>query len=176
MKKIETERLIIRNFVLEDWKLLREIILKKEASEYAAYDYSFPTSEDDVKKITQWFVGGDAFLAVCLKPDCLIGYIALNKAEDAEKAEYDLGYCFHPEYLGKGYATEACADTIRYAFECLGALRITSGTAEANIPSCKLLNRLGFHVVGESVASFRQDEKGNPIEFKGLAFELTNEG
>jgi ribosomal-protein-alanine N-acetyltransferase len=174
MMMFDTQRLAIRNFVPEDRGMLREIILEKEASEYAAYDYEFPTSEEEVGKIADWFASGDSFLAVCLKDsNTPIGYIAFGRAQDAEDSAYDLGYCFHPAYQGRGYATEACGRLIAHAFDELGADRITSGTAEANKPSRRLLGRLRFRVTGKGTVSFRKNTDGTPIEFTGLTFELT---
>jgi len=171
MVELKTDRLVIRNFVYEDWKDLQEIALDKEASEYAVYDHPFPTSEQEVKGITEWFAKGDHFLAVQeTAVNKVIGYIALNGGGNG--SEMDLGYCFHSLYQGKGYATEACTAVIHYAFDILKAERLTSGTANLNYPSCRLLNRLGFRKTGEGTASFRKSPEGNPIEFVGAAFQL----
>jgi len=173
MTELKTDRLIIRNFTPDDWKDLQEIIIDKEASEYAIYDHQFPTSEEEVKGITEWFSTGDNFLSVYEKTENkVIGYVSLNGESDKVR---DLGYCIHSAYQGKGYATEACVALIHYAFNTLNVERITSGTANLNYPSCKLLNKLGFCKVSEGVASFRTDAEGKPIEFIGSSFILEKE-
>lgn len=170
---IKTSRLEIRNFRTDDWRDLQEIIISKETSEYAIYDHQFPTSENEIKGITEWFSKGDNFLAVCeLACNKVIGYISLNGEIDKEK---DLGYCFSSIYQGKGYATEACIALISHAFNNLNVERITSGTANLNYPSCKLLNKLGFIKTGEAIASFRKTSEGKPIEFVGSSFLLKKE-
>lgn len=170
MINMKTSRLIIRNFIPDDWKDLQEIVIDKESSEYAIYDHQFPTSENEVKGITEWFANGDNFLAVYeLSANKVIGYVALNGENDNEK---DLGYCFHSAYQGKGYATEACTALINYAFDNLNVEMLTSGTANLNYSSCRLLSRLGFNKKGEGVASFRKTPGGNPIEFLGSSFLL----
>lgn len=170
MVKIKTRRLEIRNFVIDDWKDLQEIVIDKEASEFAIYDHQFPTSANEVKGITEWFAKGNNFLAVCeLEQNKVIGYISLNGKNDSER---DLGYCFSSVYQGKGYATESCVAIINYAFDTLCIERITSGTANLNYPSCRLLNKLGFVKTGEGVGSFRKTSEGNPIEFAGSSFLL----
>lgn len=170
MTEIKTNRLLIRNFTSGDWKDLQEVVIDKEASEYAIYDYQFPTSENEVKGITEWFARGTNFLAVYeLSDNKVIGYVSLNGGNN-ERA--DLGYCFHSAYHKKGYATEACVAIINYAFITLNKEKITSGTANLNHPSCRLLTRLGFNKTGEGIASFRKPPEGKPIEFLGSAFLL----
>lgn len=173
---IETERLLIRNFIAEDAEALRDIVVRKEASEYAAFDHPWPTSLGAVRGIVEWFSKEDAYLAVCLKEDgTLIGFISLDPGDDERAREYDLGCFFHPDYHGRGYATEGCRAVLGHAFSRLRARRVTSGTAAANEPSYRLLQRLGFRQVGESETSFRDTEDGQPINFRGLAFALTRE-
>ncbi len=173
MVLIKTGRLEIRNFIIDDWKDLQEIVIDKESSEYAIYDYQFPTLDKEVKGIVEWFSKGDNFLAVCeLAHNKVIGYISLNGENDKEK---DLGYCFSSVYQGIGYATESCTAILNYAFSNMCVERITSGTANLNYPSCKLLNKLGFIKMGEGTASFRKTSEGNPIEFSGSSFLLKKE-
>ncbi len=167
---ITTERLLLRNFVSDDWKDLLEIAIDKAASPLAIYDHQFPTSEHEVKRITNWFVNGTDFLAVCeSSTNRVIGYIYLGGETEKER---DLGYNFHSKYWGKGYATEACVAAIEHAFNSLGVERITSSTANLNSPSVKLLRSLGFHKTGESLGSFTTTPEGSPIEFMGSSYLL----
>jgi Acetyltransferases, including N-acetylases of ribosomal proteins len=160
MINIRTGRLEIRNFTIEDWKDLKEIVVDKEESEYAIYDHQFPTSDNDVRGIADWFSKDDNFLAVCeVTLSKVIGYISLNSDSENVK-ERNLGYCFHSAFHGKGYAIESCLATINYAFTTLNVECITSGTANLNHPSYKLLNKLGFVKTGESITSFRKPRMG----------------
>ena len=178
--KIETERLIIRNFTVNDWKPLQEMIVQKESSEYAIYDHQWPTTEKEIKGITQWFASGNSYFAVCLKNTNplgftgLIGFIALNNIEGEDKA-FDLGYCFNFDYHGKGYATEGCKALLKYAFLHWKTEKILCSTAAANGPSCKLLRRLGMKKTKEETTSFRKTSEGKPIEFLGVTFDMTRD-
>jgi [ribosomal protein S5]-alanine N-acetyltransferase len=173
MINVSTSRMLIRNFFPDDWRELQQIILDKEASKYAFSDYPLPTSEREVKEMTNWFSQGDSFLAVYEKADKkIIGYIAINSEK---QFEYNLGYCLHSDYQNKGYATEACIAVVNYVFSNLNAEKFVTGTAVSNEPSCKMLTKLGFTKTGESVTSFRKDEEGKPIEFTGASFELTRD-
>ena len=172
---LETERLLIRNFRVGDWEALHEIISQYESSEFAAYDQPWPTAPEEIKKITEWFADGDSYLAVCLKvAGRLIGFVALNQQQDDDRT-FSLGYIFHFDYHGQGYATEACRAVLAYAFDRLQAHRVVTGTAAANRASCRLLERLGFKKTSESTPSFRTTPDGQPIQFVGYTFELSRD-
>lgn len=174
MNNIQTQWLTIRNFQNEDWRALQQIVLSFQSSAYAAYDHPWPSSDGEMKGICSWFSRGNAYLAVCLgNTSGPVGYIALNPAED--EGVFDLGYCFHAAVQGRGLASEACRAVIRYAFMEKNAVKITSGTAAANEPSCRLLSRLGFHKTGEGPVTFYKTDDGEPIYFTGYSFRLTKE-
>jgi RimJ/RimL family protein N-acetyltransferase len=176
MTALETDRLAIRNFHADDWCDLQEMILQYQASEYAQYDHQWPTSTDEIKGIAAWFAEGDSYLAVCLKTTGkLIGFIALNPHEEQDDVAFGLGYVFNADYHGKGYATEGCRAVLDYAFGRLGADRMSTGTAAANHPSCRLLRRLGLRETGQGKASFRKTQDGEPIEFVGLSFAISRD-
>ena len=168
---IRTGRLLIRRICTEDWKAVQEIWADASRSVYARYDR--PNDLDDrsvFRRIERWASFKDSdehrFFAVCLK-DAVIGYAALNKREDG----YELGYCFHSDYHGKGFAKEsisAIIDTVKDE----GAAGITAGTALDNTPSVRLLTSLGFKQTGTETVSFYKDDKGDPMTFEGGIFEL----
>ena len=176
MIKLETERLIIRNFKSDDWKDIAVIAMDYEQSEYTIYDHGpWPSNQEEYKGIAEWFVKGDDFAAILLKEEeKLIGWIAKGKIENKENA-YNLGYIFHSSFHGKGYASESCKAIIKYIFEELQADEIITGTGKLNIPSNKLLKRLGFSKTGETKQAFRKDGKGNPIEFVGVDYRLSRD-
>ena len=173
MTTLVTERLEVRNFTVDDALVLREMVLQYQASAYAVYDHKWPTSADEIRGVAEWFAGGDRFLAVCLRDTGrFIGFVSLGATEGTNDTVYSLGYCFDFDYHGGGYATEACQAALAHAFDVLEADKVTSGTAAANEPSCRLLARLGFRRVGEQTASFWTDADGAPIEFLAYSFVL----
>jgi ribosomal-protein-alanine N-acetyltransferase len=102
MTKLETERLVIRNFHASDWEALHEMITLYQASELAAYDQQWPAAPDDIKGVAEWFVSGDSYLAVCLKDTGrFIGFGSLNPEQKEGGREYNLGYIFNFDYHGK---------------------------------------------------------------------------
>ncbi|MCR4669091.1 MAG: GNAT family N-acetyltransferase [Clostridia bacterium] len=168
---IKTERLCIRRVRLDDWKAIQAIWADEAASAYARYDKPNDTNERAVlQRIARWASFADSdehmFFAACLR-DAMIGYIALNRREDG----FELGYCFHSDHHGKGYAKESIAAVLR-ELKKPGPLRITAGTALDNTPSVRLLLSLGFIQTGTEKLSFYKDPEGNDIVFDGGIFEL----
>jgi len=168
-----TDRLILRQFKLSDWLPLHKMIVQYSSTENARYDQQWPTSPEEIKGVAEWFASGENFLAVTLKENALfIGFVALNP-EGEGSLEFNLGYVFDAHYHGQGYAAEACQAVLRRAFRLLHAQRVITGTAAANRPSCRLLERLGFQKTGESMGSLQSGSDGKPIEFLGYQYALT---
>ena len=141
------------------------------SSAYAVYDEQFPTDQNTLKGILDYFSSSDEFYAVELKSlNKVIGFLALNNSQEQEIR--NLGYFIHTQYQGNGYGTEAVNEIIRYAKNEMKLNKLIAGTAQNNIPSVGLLSAVGFKKIGESKGSFVVDEKGNPIEFIGNSYEL----
>jgi RimJ/RimL family protein N-acetyltransferase len=175
MPLVETERLIVRNFKSSDWEALRHIIIQYQASEYAAYDHQWPTSEGEIKKITEWFASGDSYWAVELKDQGqLIGFVSLQREQNDQQTA-NLGYVFDFDHHQQGFATEACQAAIKHMFDSGQTKQIITGTAAVNISSCRLLERLGFQKTSESMTSFSSTNEDHPVTFLGRTYELSKE-
>ena len=176
MTRLETARLVVRNFLLSDCDALRAMIVQYQASEYAAFDHPWPTSAEEIGKVTAWFASGDSFLAVCLKDTGrFIGFVSLNQEQGEGGGQLNLGYCFAADYHRQGYASEACRAVLGHAFADLQAQSVVAGTAAANHPSCRLLQRLSFKKTAEMMASFNNAPDGTPLEFLGYGFVLSRD-
>lgn len=171
MINLETERLVLRNFVTEDWKDLAELGIRYEETELAKYDEGpWPDDPEVYKEIVLDMSKKDDFIAVALKENSKV--IGLIFKPLREEGRYDFGYNFHVEFQGKGYATESCKAIITYMFKDLEAKEITAGTAKVNNKSTRLLEKLGFKFVREKKIAFRKDDNGKPIEFTGVDYIL----
>jgi len=143
--RLETDRLVIRNFVPDDWQELQELAVAYQASEWAQYDHPWPTSEEGVKGMAEWFAGGDGYLAVCLNSTGkLIGLLDIHRKREMEGKVHGLGYVFHPNYHGRGYATESCRAGLDQVFGPREANEVRTGTHPQNKPSVRLLAKLGL--------------------------------
>ena len=176
MISLTTERLNIRNFTISDWETLYQTIIQYQSTEYAVYDQQWPTTPEEIKRVTEWFASGDNFLAVYLKnTNQFIGFVGLNPEQDEGSRVFNIGYVFNSDFHGKGFATEACHVVLKHAFDQLHAERVITGTAALNRSSCRLLERLGFQKTGEEVSSFKTTEDGKPIEFLGYTYAISKD-
>lgn len=164
MKPIETERLMIRPFVMADLEIAHKIIWSDPS---VAGSYS--TGTKNLEETRGWLIhhiwkitlGDPGSYAVVRKEDGeLIGLVALAifvadfiRFEDDpdpkfNSLEMELGYAFGSSYWGRGYATEACRAMVDYAFRGLRLRRLISGAGEEENPrSYRLARRLGFRIV-----------------------------
>lgn len=165
--ELKTNRLYIREISSNDWTDLKNIVTDFENSEYAIYDSPFPAEEQVFKELVKRFSDSHLFFVVFLQgmPE-MIGYVCFHN----NGGQFDLGYCFHSDYQGKGYAFESCLSVMQYMKRYCGAEGFTAGTALLNTPSCKLLEKLGFDCVDTEQLSFHKDESGNDIIFQGGNF------
>ncbi len=90
--------------------------------------------------------GTDFAFAVTRAMDgALIGLCAVNRGA---MGAWEFGYWYGKPYWGQGYATEAAQPVMRFAFEDMGAERLTAGWFDDNPASGAVLHKLGFTVTG----------------------------
>ena len=169
---INTNRLTIRKVTEEDWMGIKNIAADFQQSEYVIYDHPLPTEDHKIKDLTKRFAESDLFFTVFLKDSSeMIGYISLHN--DGES--HDIGYCFHSDYFGKGYAFESCSEVIKHMEQHNNVKVFTAGTALKNEPSCMLLKKLGFVLKERESLAFHKDEAGEDIVFEGGHFIRASE-
>ncbi len=86
-----------------------------------------------------------------------VGRIALRPSDEPDVL--DIGYWTHPHHFGKGYMTEAGAAILRLGFHTMGARAIVAGTADWNIASQKVLDKLGFQRVQVITGGFVKGDR-----------------
>ncbi len=147
MGLIETERLILRPFTMDDLEGVYEMNLDEEVSRYTG-DGGVVSREEIKRRITEDILGdyekyGFGRMAVLLKDtDTFIGFAGLKYLDDLDQV--DLGYRFMSQYWGKGYATEAARVCVRYAFEVLKLNQIVAYALPQNTASIRVLEKLNF--------------------------------
>lgn len=107
-----------------------------------------PYTEEDARGFLELAKSPDKlWLAITLRSDCRqIGGIGLRIERQHRHAE--LGYWLGVAYWGKGYATEAAQELLRYGFEDLGLHRIFATHFKHNPASGKVLKKIGMSYEG----------------------------
>jgi len=144
---IETERLLIRPFKMEDIEPSYKMNLDAEVSRYTG-DGGVVSKKEIERRIIENVFGdyekhGFGRLAVELKGENkFIGFTGLKYLEDMD--EVDLGYRFMKEYWGKGIATESAKACLNLGFETLELNKIIAMVLPENIGSIRVLEKLNF--------------------------------
>ncbi|MDX2092005.1 MAG: GNAT family protein [Kofleriaceae bacterium] len=141
-----TQRLVLRDFVEEDWLPLRAIEARPEVVRYMTQDVASDLS------IRAYIASGMATaqvvprmvfdLALTLEGQ-FIGRCGL-KRKDHEPRVAEIWYLLHPAHHGNGYAFEAARALVRFGFQELGLHRIYADVDPRNVPSARLVERLGM--------------------------------
>ena len=160
---LETERLILRRFLAEDWPDLYEYLSREEVVLFEPYGI-FTAEQCREEALDR--AEKECFWAVCLKDTGkLIGNVYFQQQEPKDFRTWELGYVFNPVYYGRGYATESCRRIITHGFEQLQAHRVVAMCNPQNTASWRLLERLKLRREGHLRKNiyFKQDGQGNPI-------------
>jgi len=151
---LETDRILLREFQIEDYKSVFEFSSNKEVARYTGDKVL--ESEDEAKRIiSQIFLsdykkyGYGRWAAVYKPENKIIGFAGLKYLKSI--SETDIGYRFLPKYWGKGIATEIATEIIYYGFNTLNLSRIIGIAHPDNIASCKVLGKIGMEL-------FKKDE------------------
>lgn len=111
----------------------------------------FWTSHNDVNKTLEWL----QFEIEQLEKDDWYRWVFIEKESgkligtgliyyDEEVLNFEIGYNLGKKFWGRGYATEAMNEVIRFAREELQLKEIISRHAKPNLASEKVLKKLGF--------------------------------
>ena len=146
--RIETERLVLRIPRIEDFERYAELLADEEACRYIGGHLSRPAAW---RKFLQmpgaWSVQGFGMFSVVDRTSGRwLGQLGPWRPEGWPGNE--VGWSFHPDAWGKGYATEAAVAAIDWAFERLGWNEIIHCIDPGNVPSQKLAARLGSRNLG----------------------------
>lgn len=90
-----------------------------------------------------------------------IGRVDVRPAPELPGNVWGLGYWIHPTKQGNGYATEAAAEALRFAFDVLHADAIVSSHHDWNLASGRVLSKIGMRHTGFSEG--RTTKNGKPV-------------
>lgn len=171
MKKLETERLILRNFEERDYEDLYEFLSQRKNDRFEGYPgITYENGREHLK----YRVGSNEFVAIELKENAkVIGNVYIGNREFMAK---ETGYIINKNYQRKGYATEAILAVIESEFG-KNIHRIYAECAPENECSWKLLESLGFvrEACFRKNVYFRNDESGNPVWQDTYVYAMLND-
>jgi RimJ/RimL family protein N-acetyltransferase len=141
---IRTERLNLRTFCVEDAALLYKLNADKEVMKYTG-DKAFESveaAEKFIQSYTDYERNNMGRWQIFTKEEKeYLGWCGLKKHSCGM---IDLGYRLLRTSWGKGYATEAAQACLAYGFRELDIKTIVGRVAKDNIPSIRVLEKVGM--------------------------------
>lgn len=145
MKSIETERLILRGWTIEDTDDLYDYAKNPNVGPHGGWK-PHESKTESLEIIQSLFLSKyDCWAIVFKENGRVIGSIAYEA--DVRRPEIDckeLGYAMGEDYWGKGIMTEAARAVIRYGFEEMKLNRIAIYRNPLNQRSGRVIDKCGF--------------------------------
>lgn len=138
---LEGETVSLRTVEEEDVPFLRDGVNHPAVRPYVGQ--SFPTNLEQERRFFTELNESDAIQALVVADDLPVGHVELDPV-DHEQGVAELAFWLLPEHRGEGYAKEAAALMVDYAFSELRLHRVGATAFDSNEPSIRLLEKVGF--------------------------------
>lgn len=144
---IETERLILRKFMVDDASFILKLLNTPSWLRFIG-DRNVHNVEEAEQFLLNGYLKsyethGFGFYAAIEKstqnPIGMCGLVKRNTLEDV-----DIGFAFMPEFMGKGYGFEAASATLNYAENVLKLEKVIAIVDPENAVSIALIKKIGL--------------------------------
>ncbi|HEX5502664.1 MAG TPA: GNAT family N-acetyltransferase [Thermomicrobiales bacterium] len=145
---LEGSRIVLREFVGDDWAAVQAWASRPEVCRYQAWGPNTPAeSRVHVERVLQaaaWQPRRDYTLAAALRTDGrVIGSGALHLRNERFRTG-EIAYVVHPDHWGRGLATEIATLLLRRGFEEFHLHRIYATCDPRNAGSGRVLQKIGM--------------------------------
>jgi RimJ/RimL family protein N-acetyltransferase len=152
---VETERLVLRRFTMNDADLLWELDNDPVVMRYVP---DLPPSREEVVEdmlpaFLSYYERFDNFgfwAAIEKKSGRFLGWFHFRAGVGAPVSEPELGYRLHRFAWNQGYATEGSRALIDKGFIDAGIERVTASAMAVNVGSCRVLEKVGLRLARTS--------------------------
>ena len=147
MNVIETDRLVLRRFSIDDAEFILDLLNQPSFLHFIG-DKGVRTLADARDYILKGPIvsyerfGFGLYLTVLKESGIPIGICGLVKRESLE--DVDIGFAFLPQFWSKGYAFESASAVMAYGKSALGLNRIVGVTSADNYGSIRVLEKIGL--------------------------------
>lgn len=150
----ETTRLLLRGWQESDLPTFAALNADPEVMKYFPATLSRKESDAQASRIRQFMQQhGWGLWAVEVKQQAaFIGFVGLSIPGDDLPCSpcVEIGWRLAKGYWGQGYASEAARGALGVAFNILQLPEVVSFTAEINLPSRRVMERIGMNFSGET--------------------------
>ena len=149
---LETDRLVLRTPVVSDAQALCDYYVRNDERFARWRESRWQHAEDYVRWIAACAASGHelTFMAFAGGGREIVAVVTLNGFSREEPPQAMLAYSVDGAHEGRGYASEAVRRVVQYARDERGLKALTAYYDPGNDRSARLLQRLGFGVVGQT--------------------------
>ncbi|GCB47165.1 acetyltransferase [Streptomyces sp. NL15-2K] len=179
---VTTERLVLRLFTADD---LDDMYAYQRLPEVARFLYRPPRDRTRCAEVierigqgTHWKEDGDNLTLAVVRRDApgVIGEVQVTLAS-AHAQQAEIGWVFHPDHGGRGYASEASLALRDLAFQQLGVHRLFARIDADNTASERICERLSMRREAHLIENDRDDRGwGSEYIYAILAREVDSAG
>jgi len=146
---IETERLVLRAYTADDYDALHAIVSRTDVNRFL---YTEPRGHDETAELLGRKLGNTELIdeddhisaAVCLRETGELVGDQMLRWVSVEHRRGEIGFMFHPDHQGLGYATESALPLMDWGFTVCGFHRIIGRLDARNFASARVLEKLGM--------------------------------
>ena len=149
--QMETERLILRRLQLIDAEDMYDYASREDVTRFLTWEPhpNIAYTREYLAYVSAHYTAGDFFdwAVIDRESERMIGTCGFTRFHcDADCAE--IGYVIHPAFCGRGIATEAAAQVIRFGFQRLDVNRIEAKFMAGNEASRRVMEKCGMTFEG----------------------------
>jgi len=151
--EIETQRLRLRRFTINDLEVLTRINSDPEVMRYIGNGR--PATLEQTKAalhsiLNHWEKHGFGLWAAEQKQDGVVtGFCGLKYLDNTD--EIEVGYRLAREFWGVGFATEGAGASLQYGWKTLQLKRIVAVVQPGNSASQRVLEKIGLRFIRRAV-------------------------
>ena len=145
---LETERLILRRFRMEDAADCFAFLSDAAGAYWDCCKVFIRMDEEYTHRMELFTQRASQYVIVLKETGRIIGTVNVFDDDSRAVDAMEIGYSIAPAYQRKGYAYEALSALLTLLQKELKLELVTAGTLPGNIPSINLLSKLGFQSEG----------------------------
>jgi RimJ/RimL family protein N-acetyltransferase len=148
-RPLSTERMLLRPYVAEDLAGLHAMFRREDVCRYLPWppmDLGQAQAKLD-QRLLQATIGPDRDAIVLAAVETATGrYLGefMLRLRSPKDRQGEIGWSVHPDFQGRGFATEGAREMLRVGFDELGLHRIYAEADPRNLASLKVMERLGM--------------------------------
>ena len=146
---VRSSRMSLRTYEMDDLEAFHDLYSREDVCRYLPWE---PMDVEQARakleqRIRQTRIEADGDPLVLTAVDSETGRSAgefMLRLQSLDSLQGEIGWVIHPDFQGRGLATEGATEMLRLGFDELGLHRIAAGCDPRNVASVRVMERLGM--------------------------------